>query len=126
MKIMNMISIDKGDLKMIFDRDFRCGCAADPMFNAMPNFENKEAVGEMAENMPFDMQDPDCMCPKPICEPPQERCMHRCIVHEIKHICPIRTKIINHHIYKHIYCPTYTCCEEDQVCHLNQGSCCNF
>lgn len=64
------------------------------------------------------------MCP--IYEPMQERCIHREICHEVPHVCPINTRIINHHIFKHTYTPQYTCCEENQVCNIDQGSCCGF
>lgn len=42
------------------------------------------------------------------------------------HVCPINTKVINHHVYRHTYAPCYTCCEENEVCHVNEGSCCCF
>ncbi len=61
-----------------------------------------------------------------VCEPMNERQIHRCIVHEVPHVCPINTRIINHHIYKHTYCPCYTCCEENVVSNIQEGSCCNF
>lgn len=63
---------------------------------------------------------------RPLVEPMQERCVHRTIMHEVPHVCPIRTRIINHHIYKHTYRPEYSCCEENVVSNINQGSCCNF
>ena len=66
-------------------------------------------------------------CPqRPIVEPMQERCVNRTIVHEVPHVCPIRTKIINHHIYKHTYRPEYSCCEENVVSNIQEGSCCNY
>ena len=58
------------------------------------------------------------MCP-PIYECPQERCIHKQIIHEVPHIQPINTRIINHHIYKHTYTPCYTCTEENEVCNVN-------
>ena len=63
---------------------------------------------------------------RPIVEPMQERCVNRTIVHEVQHVCPIRTRIINHHIYKHTYRPEYSCCEENVVSNVNEGSCCNY
>ena len=42
----------------------------------------------------------------PIMEAPIEKCIQKNIVHEVEHICPIYTKIINNHIYKH--CLLYT------------------
>ena len=66
-------------------------------------------------------------CPnRPIVEPMRERCVNRTFVHEIQHVCPIRTRIINHHVYKHTYRPEYSCCEENVVSNVDQGSCCNF
>ena len=58
------------------------------------------------------------MC-SPIVECPQERCVHRQIIHEVPHIQPINTRIINHHIYRHTYSPSYTCTEENEVCNVN-------
>jgi len=42
------------------------------------------------------------------------------------HVCPIRTRIINHHVFKHTYQPDYSCCEENVCEHVQCGSCCNF
>ena len=60
----------------------------------------------------------------PVYECPEERIIHREIVHQVPHICPVNTRIINHHIYKHTYSPCYTCCEENEICNVNEG-CCN-
>ena len=65
------------------------------------------------------------VCP-PIYECPQERCVHRQIVHEVPHVCPINTRIINHHIYRHTYSPCYTCTEENDVCNVTEGCPCKF
>ena len=62
----------------------------------------------------------------PIIEPGRERVIQRNIVHEVKHICPMNTKIINNHIFRHTYQPRYTCCEENTVTNVQCGSCCNF
>lgn len=62
----------------------------------------------------------------PIVEPMQERVVHRTIMHEVPHVCPQRTKIINHHVYKHTYRPSYSCCEENTVSNIQCGSCCQF
>ena len=62
----------------------------------------------------------------PIYECPQERVIHREIMHEVPHVCPINTRIINHHIYRHTYTPCYTCCEENEICNINEGCCGNF
>ena len=42
------------------------------------------------------------------------------------HVCPINTRIINNHIFRHTYTPHYTCCEENRVCQQQCGSCCQF
>ena len=62
----------------------------------------------------------------PIIEPGRERVVQRNIIHEVKHICPMNTKIINNHIFKHTYEPRYTCCEENTCTNVQCGSCCNF
>ena len=62
----------------------------------------------------------------PMVETPQEREIHRNFVHEVPHVCPINTRIINHHIYRHTCQPRYTCCEENVVTNEQCGSCCQF
>ena len=63
-------------------------------------------------------------CPEdPVYEAPIEKCIKKDFVHEIVHVCPIHTKVVNNHIYKHTYVPEYTCSEEN-VC-TNYDDCCN-
>ena len=62
----------------------------------------------------------------PINEAVQERVVNRTFVHEVPHVCPIHTRIINHHVYKHTYRPAYTCSEENTVSNVQCGSCCQF
>ena len=81
---------------------------------------NSNSMGMNQNNM--EMMD----SASPIIEPVQEREINRTFVHQVPHVCPIHTRIINHHIYKHTYCPRYTCCEENVCCNIDQGSCCNF
>ena len=50
----------------------------------------------------------------PVNEGVQERVVERTIVHEVPHVCPIHTRIIN------------TCSEENTVSNVQCGSCCNF
>jgi hypothetical protein len=81
----------------------------------------------MGMNMNTNMMDPGCGCPmEPIYEAPIEKCVQRNICHEVQHICPVNTKIINNHIFRHTYTPQYSCCEQNVVTNLDQGSCCNF
>lgn len=68
---------------------------------------------------------PGMVC-APVYECPQERVIHREIMHEVPHVCPINTRIVNHHIYRHTYSPCYTCCEENEVCNVNDCCCNNF
>ena len=66
------------------------------------------------------------MAQNPIVGPVQERVVNRTFVHEVPHVCPIHTKIINHHIYRHTYRPCYTCSEENVCSNMQCGSCCQF
>ena len=63
------------------------------------------------------------MC-SPIMECPVERCCHRYICHEVPHVIPCNTRIINHHVYRHTYTPTYTCCEENEYSNVYEKKCC--
>ena len=65
-------------------------------------------------------------CGQPVNEGVQERVVHRTFVHEVPHVCPVHTRIINHHVYKHTYRPQYTCSEENTVSNVQCGSCCNY
>lgn len=56
----------------------------------------------------------------------QQRIVNRTYVHEVPHTCPIHTRIINHHVYRHTYRPVYTCSEENTVSNIQCGSCCQF
>ncbi len=56
----------------------------------------------------------------------RERVINRTFVHEVPHVCPIHTRIINHHVYKHTYRPQYTCSEENVCSNVQCGSCCQF
>ncbi len=66
---------------------------------------------------------PGCVCP-PVYECPQERCCHREIIHEVPHIQPINTRVINHHIYRHTFEPCFTCCEENVCLNVFEGPRC--
>lgn len=68
-----------------------------------------------------------CGCDMPpIQECPQERVCHREFVHNVAHIVPINTRIINHHIYRHTYTPCYTSCEENVVSNVYDNCPNNF
>lgn len=57
---------------------------------------------------------PGCTMPV-VYECPEERIIHREICHTVPHVCPINTRIINHHIYRHTYSPCYTCCDQNDI-----------
>lgn len=86
-------------------------------------YQNYSVEGELKvksdENISCEMKN---MC-APVYECPQERCIHKQIIHEVPHIVPINTRIINHHIYRHTYSPCYTCSEENDVCNVNEHKC---
>lgn len=71
----------------------------------------------------------ECPC-DPVMDPPVERIVRRDIIHNIQHIDPINTRVINNHIFRHSYTPHYTCCEEnvctvDPCCNPCGNPCCN-
>lgn len=88
--------------------------------------DNKDEMTNMNNtccNMPDAM--PGVVCP-PVYECPQERVCHRYICHEVPHIKPCNTRIINHHIYRHTFTPCYTCCEENEVSNVYENNNCCF
>lgn len=64
-------------------------------------------------------------CEDPVYEAPIEKCIKKDFVHEIVHVCPIHTKVVNNHIYKHTYVPEYTCSEENICTNYDDGCNCN-
>lgn len=101
------------------DVDINNNFFADNMTNNMDTDFN---MNNMAVNYPMD----NSSCNNPIVEPMQEKCIHRTIMHEVNHVCPIKTKIINHHVYRHTYRPEYSCCEENVVSNTYDGGCSCF
>ena len=79
--------------------------------------ENTNATAMSCNSMP------GIVCP-PIYECPQERVCHRYICHEVPHIMPCNTRIINHHVYRHTFTPEYTCCEENVCENVFGPRCC--
>ncbi len=61
-----------------------------------------------------------------VMEPTITKCIEKEFYHEVPHVCPIHTHVINKHIYNHSYTPQYTCSEENQVCNIDNGPCCKF
>lgn len=91
---------------------------------AMPDMNMNMGAGM---NMVMGMGCPTMGCQMPpVQECPQERVCHKEFIHEVPHIVPINTRVINHHIYRHTYTPCYTCCEENVVCNVYDGCPNNF
>ncbi len=116
-------------MKINNNRDFE-SMQAEGYFNA--NYQSGEAKANMMNNTaceaprPMEMMGesmPGVVCP-PIYECPRETVCHRYICHEVPHIMPCNTRIINHHIYRHTYTPTYSCCEENEVENVYEKRCC--
>jgi len=94
-------------------------------FEAGPNFDNAQMPNKdmMSTCMDMNMQMPMNDCIPPVYECPQERCCHRQIHYQVKHIIPVNTRIMNHHIIHHSYVPMYTCCEENDCCNVYDNKC---
>ena len=61
-----------------------------------------------------------------VMECPQERVCHIQTLHNVSHVVPINTGVINHHIYRHTYQPMYTCTMEDEVSNVCDCNPCGF
>ena len=61
-----------------------------------------------------------------VIEPTTTKCIEKEFFHEVPHVCPIHTHVINKHIYTHTYTPRYSCSEENQVINNDCGSCSGF
>lgn len=75
--------------------------------NEMPNMDMNMGMGMDNMNHSYG---PSC---PPVYECPTERVCERIIMHEVPHIIPINTKVINRHIYKHTFTPCFTMSECD-------------
>ena len=99
----------------------------------VPNFTNENNIDinnniNMFESnqMMMPVEQEMGMVSSPIIEPMRERVINRTIVHEVPHVCPTRTRIINNHVYRHTYRQAHSCCSEDKVTNVQCGSCCDF
>ena len=86
----------------------------------MPGMDNSYMMSGMGMNMNMGCEMP------PVYECPQERVCHREFVHNVPHVCPVNTRVINHHVYRHTYTPCYTCSEENVCSNVYEGSCCQY
>ena len=91
-------------------------------------FDKRSCCDYEQSQMPMQSQGmyDSCCAMGPVQETPIETCVQRDIIHTVQHICPINTRIINNHIFRHTYAPQYSCCEQNVVTNLDEGSCCNF
>ena len=79
------------------------------------------------KNFGFGKHMDNCCRPEqncPIMEPVINNCIEREFCHEVNHVCPIHTHIINKHIYNHTYTPVYSFSEVDEVENIYQNRCC--
>lgn len=67
-----------------------------------------------------------CGCNQPVVEPVINKCIEKEFCHEVQHVCPIHTHVVNRHVYNHVYQPQYTTSEENQIINNDNGSCCGF
>lgn len=90
-------------------------------------FQNQNETNIMGNNNTVNQTtDVDVNMSMPNATCPRERVVHRTFVHDVPHTCPIHTRIINHHVYKHTYRPVYTCSEENVCSNVQCGSCSQF
>ena len=85
-------------------------------------YEMDYKMGMMNYGYGMPMQLEGVTCPV-VMEAPIERVCHREICHHVPHVCPINTRVINHHIYRHTYQPMYTCTTEDTVSNVYDNKC---
>ena len=90
----------------------------------MPTYNN--CCNNMMSQMPQNCCGMDPIREQCIVEPTINKCIEKEFYHEIPHVCPIHTHVINRHIYNHSYTPEYSCSEENQVCNIDNGPCCKF
>ncbi len=50
-----------------------------------------------------------------IMEPTVTNCVEKEFYHEVEHVIPVHTHVINKHIYNHVYKPQFSCSEECKV-----------
>lgn len=113
MKINNNRDFENMQADMYFNAEVASGANMNMGYN-MNSCCNMNMMGETM---------PGVVCP-PIYECPRETVCHRYICHEVPHIEPCHTRIINHHIYRHTFTPTYSCCEENEVQNVYERRCC--
>lgn len=61
-----------------------------------------------------------------VVEPTVTKCIEKEYYHEVPHVCPVHTHVINKHIYKHTYTPQFSCSEENQVINMEPNKCSGY
>lgn len=90
---------------------------------------NKWGFGRQNCGCQMPMQDnmqQGCSCNNEVVEPTITKCIEKEFYHEVPHVCPIHTHVINKHIYTHKYTPQYTMDQEDVVINNDCGNCSGF
>jgi hypothetical protein len=67
-----------------------------------------------------------CCDPKVCYDPGVTNCVEKEFYHEVQHIIPVHTHVVNKHIYNHTYTPEFTCSEESQIVNNECGRCNNL
>jgi hypothetical protein len=104
---------------MLFNRD--CGCERPVMAPAMSPMMNP-MMGQCCNPCGNPCCDPCAV----VTEPTITKCVQKEFMHEVKHVCPIHTHVVNKNVYTHTYVPQYSCSEENQMIDVGCGSCSNF
>ena len=107
---------------------FNKKCFCNRPMGCMDNMPMGQNYGGMdnAPQMWGDMDDnmPGMGCP--IVEPTITKCIQRDFCHQVPHVCPVHTHVVNRHIYNHTYAPQYSCSEENQAINVGNTGCCGF
>jgi len=107
----------------MYNNEFFQNMNMDSTVNGNHNVVNQEMDVDVNMNQyGSSMMNPNSFCREGV----QERVINRTFVHEVPHTCPIHTRIINHHVYRHTYRPVYTCSEENVCSNVQCGSCSQF
>lgn len=106
----------------MFNKKCFCNRPIDFMDNMPGRIDNTpQTWGNMDDNMPG-MAGMGC----PIVEPTITKCIQREFCHQVPHVCPVHTHVVNRHIFNHTYAPQYSCSEENQAINVGNTGCCGF
>jgi hypothetical protein len=94
----------------------------DGMDNTSQTWDGMDNRPQMWGGMNDNMPEMGC----PIVEPAITKCIQRDFCHQVPHVCPVHTHVVNRHIYNHTYTPQYSCSEENQCVNIGDTGCCGF